>query len=246
MCRSCGSVLGPVYLSQTDHSSPLYDFEEIDLSPIWRALSKGDSKVNPSIYEKLRIIDRRFRRRRGSRAIECIRNIARVLGIEERYVRIAEDIAMAMARKKRDDVTYYQIGLASLLYVVITHGLPISTKAMVEVCKSLGHKVSLGDMQRSVSLLGGLRYRVRDRVDLYIRSALPRLVNNWLGIYRRCRSIMNNLGNAMIQSKNPLTLAGAVIYCAGKDEGLSIENIARILSISKFTLRDYVRKYLKC
>ncbi|WP_069807174.1 TFIIB-type zinc ribbon-containing protein [Vulcanisaeta thermophila] len=258
VCMDCGTVLGPVYVfdTYTQQASPLNDSEEVDLTPIWKSIERsiGDISVRLSIYRKLRIIHRRFRIRSGNdssiqRAMECVRDIARRLGIGNEYVEEARGILMKLVNVENRDYTYYHAAVAAMLYVILSRGLPVSTRDVISLCRSLGHKVTFESVRTALVSIGGVKYSVRDRIEAFIKAGLVRVFGDeWVTLYPKAIEVLNSLGRFTIQSKNPLTLAAAIIYCVGKGNGydVKIEGIANALSVSQFTLRDYVKKYLNC
>ena len=251
VCINCGTVLGSVYVYDTyTQASPLTDSEEIDLTPMWKSIEKKlrSDETRLSIYRRLRAINELFRLRRESysviRAYECMRIIAKSLGISDEYVEEAKLVLKRIIGKGVPSVTYYEAAVAAMLYVILTHSLPVSTKQVISICRSSGHKLTFEAIRDSLSAIG-LKYSLRDRVLSLIRSGLTRLFgDSWVTIYPEAEKFLDTLRKPMIQSRSPPVLAAAIIYCVSRRLGykLKVEEVARALQVSQYTLRDYTRK----
>ncbi|MGC9152532.1 MAG: TFIIB-type zinc ribbon-containing protein [Vulcanisaeta sp.] len=254
VCIDCGSVLGSVYVYDTyTQASPLLDSEEVDLSPIWRSVEKTIKKnvnVRLSIYRRLRAINERFRIRRESysiyRAFECMEFIARSFNIDDRYVEEAKSIFRKIINTD-NSATYYQVAVAAMLYVILAHNLPVSTKLVINACRSRGHKLTFESIRDSLMAMG-IKYSVRDRILSHIRVGLGKLFgDSWVTIYPYAEEALGKLRKSTIQSRSPLTLAAAIVYCVGKrySHNLKIEDVARVMQVSPYTLRGYVNNLCK-
>ncbi|MFB6471005.1 MAG: hypothetical protein TU36_007235 [Vulcanisaeta sp. AZ3] len=255
VCIDCASVLSSVYVYDTyTQASPLYNSDEIDLSPIWRSVErsiKKDNSLKLSIYKKLKIIDKRLRTKHESysiyRAYECINFIVRSLGIDNTYAEEAKIIFRKIISKERmnnDRVRYYQAAIAAVLHVILTNNLPISTKLVINICKSRGHKLNFETVRESLMAIG-VKYSLKNRVLAHVKSGLVRLFGDqWVNLYPKTEEFLNGLERSFVQSKSPINLAAAIIYCVSKREGreLRIEDVAEAAQVSPFTLRDYVYK----
>ena len=250
VCRACGTVVGTVYYAR---QPPVATGGDMDLTPLWKSVERrvrAEAYRQISFYAKLRVLNRKLRlqSRPLYKVYSCVRAVASMLGIDERTCSIAIEVLDRLSRRKPEDVTYYQLAAAALIYVIVMHNLPISTRQVIEAFRALGHRVAFGDLNRAISLFGGLRYSTRDRVRSYMAAALPKIFSdNWVEVYRASESILNSLGRS-IQGKNPALLAAAIIYCAALNLGrdVKLEHVARALSVSQFTLRDYVKKVVRC
>ena len=251
VCIDCGTVIGSVYVYDTYmQSSPLMDSEEIDLTPIWKSVEKSVRKSNEvrmSIYRRLRAINELFRVGRESysvyRAYDCMLFIARAFGISNEYVEEAKTILKRILASK-GSVTYYEAAVAAMLYVILSHNLPVSTKQVISTCKSKGHKLTFEAIRDSLTVIG-VKYSLRDRVLSHIRSGLVKLFgDSWVTIYPEAEKFLNSLKKSVIQSRSPPILAAAVIYCVSKELGYKfrVEDVARALQVSQYTLRDYAHK----
>lgn len=252
VCTNCGSVLGPVYVydTYTEQAGYLYD-EEIDLTPIWKSAEKLIRKsVNDKIsfYRRLRAINERLRRTRETysiyRAFECIEYVANALGIDREYVREAKEVFRKLASSKASGITYYQMAIAAMLYVILTRNIPVSVKAVINICRSRGHKISTESI-RDALVMAGLKYSVRDRILSYVRLGLVKIFgDSWVTLYPKAEEFLNRLRKSFIQSKNPANVAALIVYCISKEQGhkLSIDEVANAMQVSPFTLRDYVNK----
>ncbi len=252
VCMDCSSVLGPVYVYDTyTQSSPLLDSEEIDLSPIWRAVDKNirsNSNVRLSIYKRLKVINDRFRLKRESystyRAYDCMTFIARSLGIDSEYVEEAKLMFQRIMSAGNVSATYYQAAVAAMLYVILSHNLPVNTKHVINICRSRGHKLTFESIRESLAIVK-VKYSLRGRLLSYVKSGLIKLFgDSWVTMYPEAEKFLGKLRKSMIQSKSPSTLAAAIIYCVSKEFGykLKIEDVAKVTQVSQFTLRDYVHR----
>ncbi|BDR91171.1 TFIIB-type zinc ribbon-containing protein [Vulcanisaeta souniana] len=252
VCMDCGSVLGSVYVYDTyTQSSPLLDSEEIDLSPIWRTIDRNirsNNSVRLSIYKRLKVINDRFRLKHESysmyRAYECMAFIARSLGIDNQYVEEAKLIFRKIMNADNVSATYYQAAVAAMLYVILSHNLPVNTKHVINVCKSRGHKLTFESIRESLAIVK-VKYSLRDRLLSYVKSGLTKLFgDSWVTMYPEAEKFLGKLRKPMMQSKSPSTLAAAIIYCISREFGykLKIEDVARATQVSQFTLRDYVHR----
>ncbi|ADY00512.1 MAG: TFIIB-type zinc ribbon-containing protein [Vulcanisaeta sp.] len=253
ICIDCGTVLGSVYVYDTYmQSSPLLDGEEIDLTPIWKSVEKNVRKRDETrlgVYRRLKVINDIFRTRRESysiyRAYDCILFIARAFGISNEYVEEAKHVFRKILNKEgSSSTTYYQAAVAAVLYVVLSHNLPISTKQVINLCRLRGHKLTFESIRDSLINIK-VRYNLRDRVLSHIKSGLTRLFNDsWVTIYPEAEKYLDSLRKSVIQSRSPPILAAAIIYCVSKRLGykLRVEDIAKAVQVSPYTLRDYARK----
>ncbi len=251
VCMNCGTVIGSVYVYDTyAQASPLLDSEEIDLSPVWKSVERSlrSNEARLSIYRRLRAINELFRVRRESysiyRAYDCMRFIARSLGISDEYVEEAKHIFKKIISRDTLSVTYYEAAVAAMLYVILTHSLPVSTRQVINICKSSGHKLTFEAIRDSLSTIG-LRYSLRDRILSLMRSGLIKLFgDSWVTIYPEAEKFLDSLRKPVIQSRSPPVVAAAIIYCVGKrlGHGLRVEDVARSLQVSQYTLRDYIRR----
>ncbi|GAB6946518.1 hypothetical protein JCM16161A_06480 [Vulcanisaeta sp. JCM 16161] len=253
VCADCGTVIGSVYVYDTyTQSSPLIDGEEIDLSPIWKSVEKSvrrSGEVRLSIYKRLRAINELFRVRRESysmyRAYDCMLFIARSFGIGNEYVEEAKLIFRKMlVNRSSSSATYYEAAIAAMLYVILSHNLPVSTKQVINTCRSRGHKLTFEAIRNSLAITG-VRYNLRDRILSHIKSGLVKLLgDSWVTVYLEAEKLLDSLRKSVIQSRSPPILAAAIIYCASKRLGYKfrVEDVAKVLQVSQFTLRDYARK----
>ncbi len=250
---NCGTVVGSVYVYDTyTQSSPLIDGEEIDLTPIWKSVERSvrvGNETKLSVYKRLRAINELFRVRRESysiyRAYDCMLFIARSFGIGNEYIEEAKLIFRKIISKDGSSATYYEAAIAAVLYVILSHNLPISTKQVISACRLRGgHKLTFEAIRDSLAAVG-LRYSLRDRILSLIRSGLVKLFNDsWVTLYPEAERFLNSLRKSVIQSRSPPILAAAIIYCVGKrfNYKLRIEDVAKVTQVSQYTLRDYVRR----
>jgi len=252
VCTSCGTVLGSVYVYDTyTQSIGKLDDEEIDLTPIWKSVEKvvkKDISGKLNFYRRLRIINNRLRRSRETysihRAFECMEFIAKSLGINEEYINEAKIIFRKIMSSGNVDATYYQMAVASMLYVILTHNLPVSTKLVINVCKSRGHKLNTESIREALLAMGA-KYSVRDRILSHVRLGLAKLLgDSWVTLYPQAENFLNNLKRSFIQSKSPVNLAALIVYCVSRRQGyeFSIDDVAKVMHVSPFTLKDYVNK----
>lgn len=251
---NCGTVVGSVYVYDTyTQSSPLIDGEEIDLTPIWKSIEKSVRKsgeVKLSVYRRLRAINELFRVRRESysmyRAYDCMLLIARTFGISDEYIEEAKLIfRKILANKDLSSATYYEAAIAAILHVILSHNLPISTKQVINTCRSNGHKLTFEAIRDSLAIVG-VRYSLKDRILSHIKSGLTKLFgDSWVTVYPpEAEKFLNSLKKSVIQSRSPPILAAAIIYCISKRLGYKfrVEDVAKAVQVSPYTLRDYARR----
>ncbi len=247
ICANCGSVLGVVYVSQSTYSSPLHDYGLMDFTPFVRGYRKDDLNEKLRFYKRLKEFDiTTSRRSRLLKAYKFLGEIASALGLNRLLV---EEAKHALRRIFESGVktTVYQAVAAALIYAVISYNAPIGVRRVIEACKSLGHRVSFGDVALLLSRLG-VRRSVRDRVKAYAHACLSRLLgDSWVKLASDVEEFLSGIERGTLLSRNPQTLAAAAVYYACRKNGLNVrvEDIARILGVSQFTVRDFLRKFLR-
>ncbi|MGC8543019.1 MAG: cyclin family protein, partial [Vulcanisaeta sp.] len=166
--------------------------------------------------------------------------------IDDRYVEEAKSIFRKIINTD-NSATYYQVAVAAMLYVILAHNLPVSTKLVINACRSRGHKLTFESIRDSLMAMG-IKYSVRDRILSHIRVGLGKLFgDSWVTIYPYAEEALGKLRKSTIQSRSPLTLAAAIVYCVGKrySHNLKIEDVARVMQVSPYTLRGYVNNLCK-
>lgn len=265
VCTQCGTVIDRVYVHSISsiNQSSIIDNREIDLvTYVKRELSKvNTSVIKLNILRKLNYINFYLRISSQSylKVLECLRKISQKLGLKDKQLQLAEQLFVNLVKKFRSSgikeeysITYYKVAAACILYVVITHNLPISLKEIVREFQNEGHRVSQSDITNLLTIINKrFSYNTADRILTYSKLILNKLnirPEVKVEIYKKLSRFINQVFNTNLKikllGKNPRNLAGALTYMFLKNYGVDIElsTISSILSTSLFTLRDYVRK----
>ncbi|OYT27249.1 MAG: hypothetical protein B6V02_00300 [Thermoprotei archaeon ex4572_64] len=259
VCTGCGVVLEREYeipIKMSDQASPFEDFSKLDYKSLEMKIrkdAKHEALTRLLMFKKLKIINEKLRARSFSnytRILNCIRDVCEKLGIERRYARYAEKVFLELVRRGKSlEMTYYKIAAAALIYTILVHNLPISSKDLIKHFKAEGHRVTFGDLVKIIPEIGRISYSTRDRILSYTKYALSKLnftSDERLRVYKKVILTLRQISKSTLQGKNPKVLAAALIYRASRELGLklSLTTISQTLGISIVTLREYVKKYV--
>ncbi len=259
VCTGCGVVLEREYevsIRMSDQASPFEDFSKLDYKSLEvkiRKEAKHEALARLSMFRKLKLINEKLRAEDFSnyaRILNCIRDVCEKLGIERRYAKYAEKIFLELVKKGKSlEMTYYKIAAAALIYTILIHNLPVSSKDLIKHFKAEGHRVTFGDLVKIIPEIGKINYSIKDRVLSYTKYALNKLNftnDEKLRIYKKIILTLRRISKSTLQGKNPKVLAAALIYRAACESGLKLNltTISQTLGISIITLREYVKKYV--
>ena len=135
---------------------------------------------------------------------------------------------------------------SSLILASNKNGAGLSPDEVAVAVRSTEYSVVARDVQKTIRSMAqelkmGPEY-VYSKPVSYVHRILDRLGIDDEGFEKEVLRLVSSLDRLKFQGYNPLSIAGASIYIAGREKGLSQRDVAKCCFVSRVTLRNATKR----